>query len=251
MEETQLYGITLSIFFNISSMITWMFVFIPQIVTNYKYKSPDAISFYFLFCWLMGDLFSIQSASHLNLNKVIVYNGWLHVVFDIILIGQWFYYNYVFNSSNETDAETTLLLSNYQIFKQPKDIVKKEFLLTCGLIFQGIINIYLLNFNDDKTLAVLVGWGATCVFFFSRIPQIYRNYKRTSVEGLSLTTFFLISVANNMFLISILIIIIDFNGSTDLIYHFLISNLQWIVGIILSDLLDFILLYQFYKYKCL
>lgn len=238
-------GKVLSNVFNIASMITWMFVFIPQILTNIKNKSTEAISFYFLFCWLMGDLFSIQSASNLNLNEVIVYNGWLHVFFDVILIMQWFYYSYKFNFDNDALAESVLLLSYSQAVRQPKTIVKKEFLLVCGIIFQFIINVCMYNYiNCKKTLAVLVGWGATCVFFFSRIPQICRNYKRKSVQGLSLVTFFLISIANNMFLISILVQMIDVQDK----YAFILTNLQWIVGILLSDVVDIIILYQFKKY---
>lgn len=245
MKET--YGTLLSNVFNVASMITWMFVFIPQILTNRKNKSASAISFYFLFCWLMGDLFSIQSASELNLNKVIVYNGWLHVVFDVILISQWFYYNYKFEDYSNIPAETTLLLSYYQV-KQPMKIRQNEFLLICGLIFQFIIH-FCMNeyYSDSNTLAVLVGWAATCVFFFSRIPQIYRNYTRKSVQGLSLTTFFLISIANNMFLTSVLVQIIDV--SEDAKNKFYFDNLQWIVGILLSDAVDVIILFQFYKYK--
>jgi uncharacterized protein with PQ loop repeat len=235
-----------------------MFVFIPQILTNMRNKSASAISFYFLFCWLMGDLFSIQSASKLNLNKVIVYNGWLHVVFDVILISQWFYYSYEFNVHSDVPAETTLLLSYVQVVKQPRNVRRNEFLLTCGIIFQLIINFYMNEYSGDgigdgngksdgrgHTLAILVGWAATCVFFFSRIPQIYRNYIRRSVQGLSLTTFFLISVANNMFLTSVLVQIIDVDAK----YKFLSDNSQWIVGILLSDIVDFIILFQFYKYK--
>jgi uncharacterized protein with PQ loop repeat len=243
--EFTMDGALLSNVFNIASMITWMFVFIPQILTNMKNKSASAISFYFLFCWLMGDLFSIQSASKLNLNKVIVYNGWLHVVFDVILISQWFYYNYQFYDNSNVSAETPLLLSYYQV-NQPKIIKQNEFLLICGVIFQFITH-FSMNEYDSNTLAVLVGWAATCVFFFSRIPQIYRNYTRKSVEGLSLMTFFLISIANNMFLTSVLVQIIDIDD--DKKYKFLFDNLQWIVGILLSDAVDIIILFQFYKYK--
>ena len=48
----------------------------------------------------------------------------------------------------------------------------------------------------EKTIGVVFGWVSTVIYLFSRIPQILKNIKRGSVEGLSPIMFFCAVMGN-------------------------------------------------------
>jgi uncharacterized protein with PQ loop repeat len=86
------------------------------------------------------------------------------------------------------------------------------------------------------------------MFLFARLHQIYLNYKRKSVAGLSYYTFAFIVLANVCFVISLFIRLIDYTTEKER-YIYINTNIQWILGTLSSIVLNFVLLYQFYKYK--
>ena len=99
---------------------------------------------------------------------------------------------------------------------------------------------------------VIVGnflaWFSTFIFLTSRLPQILLNNRRKHVIGLSVITFFNITIANQLFLISVLINLLDFD-SNETKLKFVMENLPWIVGSSGTILFDTILFFQFWKYK--
>jgi len=48
-------GEILSWTFSTISNIAWLFVFLPQLMENYNKKSSDAVSFYLIALWYIGD----------------------------------------------------------------------------------------------------------------------------------------------------------------------------------------------------
>ncbi|CAG8555144.1 2807_t:CDS:2, partial [Cetraspora pellucida] len=76
------------------------------------------------------------------------------------------------------------------------------------------------NQNTDlelKLLPQIFGWSTV-----SRIPQIIKNYKAQSTEGLSLAMFCYCALGNITFCLSIIIYSVEFK--------YLLSNLPWTVG---------------------
>jgi uncharacterized protein with PQ loop repeat len=257
-------GGTLSwIFGNISTFL-WLFVFLPSFYKNYKLKNSTAVSFSLVFLWMIGDIFSVLSAEAKDLESVIIYIGIFHIVFDIIFLLQILYYRKK-NQNENTLEETNPFLEETNPFLEETNpfleeinsenvnqfLSKKE--IICILIFTSLFVIFKVillslphNSNSSHLVADIIGWASTFIFMASRIPQIILNNKRKSVEGLSLVSFIIINFANWFFVASILIKLIDIDKEK--YTHFIINNLQWIIGGLATTLFDIVILIQFIVY---
>ena len=61
------------------------------------------------------------------------------------------------------------------------------------------------NFDFYYEFGRLSAWICTCLYLFSRLPQIYHNFKRQSCDGLAITMFFCALMGNLTYAGSILI----------------------------------------------
>ncbi|KAF9346124.1 hypothetical protein BGX26_002393 [Mortierella sp. AD094] len=100
--------------------------------------------------------------------------------------------------------------------------------------------------GDEKTafelwLPLLLGWGSAVLYLGSRIPQIYKNWRLKSCEGLS-AMMFLFSVLGNILYVSSI-----FLNSLDIDY--LIKNMPWWLGSGGTLFFDFTIFFQFYIYR--
>ncbi|CAH8450887.1 unnamed protein product [Schistosoma turkestanicum] len=96
---------------------------------------------------------------------------------------------------------------------------------------------------DGTTVKVgfILGWISTCMYLVSRLPQLYRNWKRKSTEGLSIFMFSMTVTGN-----------ISYGGQillTSTEKNFLIRAIPWLVGSFGVVLLDAFILCQFFFYK--
>lgn len=257
-----LTGEKLSFVFGIISNLLWLFILLPQIYTNYKLKNSDAFSFSLVFMWIMGDIFSILASYAKNLPVIIMYSGIYHIALAGIFMGQILYYrHYRLNrhlrlNDNDNDNEEGLI-SNLRSDIESVDY-DNMFLLSiaeqiyiCLMVSITLVcnfGLFYLAGTQKILLADLIAWMSIFIFVSSRVPQIYLNYKRRSVEGLSLISFIMINIANYMFIISILINLYDIQEMTSK-FIFFMNNIQWILGSFCTSLFDAIIFYQFVKYN--
>lgn len=96
-------------------------------------------------------------------------------------------------------------------------------------------------------IAEILAWLSTLIFVLSRIPQIYLNYKRQSVEGLSTLAFSMLLFSNISFLLSIVLSLLDIKEHKHQA-EYVLNNFQWIFGSSTSFLFDLIIVYQFVLY---
>lgn len=59
---------------------------------------------------------------------------------------------------------------------------------------------------DHQSIGNIFGWISAIMYCVSRIPQIYKNWKRNSVKGLALWTFYAAFFGNIFYSLSILVI---------------------------------------------
>lgn len=245
------------IFGNISTFL-WLFVFLPSLYKNYKLQSSTAISFSLIFLWLIGDIFSVLSAESKDLENIIIYIGIFHIIFDIIFMIQILYYRKklnIFRVNSTNPFETDSLLEQQMVeedqirfIKLSKTEMASIIFFTLVLILFKIILLYLPhNSNNSHLVADIIAWFSTFIFMVSRIPQLLLNYRRKSVVGLSLISFIIIIFANWFFVASILIKLVDIQKEKYI--YFIINNLQWIIGGLITTLSDILILIQFIVYK--
>lgn len=249
-------GDVLAWIFGSISNIFWLCVYLPQIRENYKNKSCDAMSFYFILLWFIGDTLSSLSAIYKKVSFVIWFISLYNVMFDIIFVCQYVYYTFYdlfFIDEYETHSLVTGLNNNRNVFNYTFYFMTNLFqqreilLLVLYLIVIIFIDMILhLTHISEKIIGEIYGWVIIFIFLSSRIPQIYLNYKRRSVRGLSWLTFSSIILANYFFLASILIKIIDLQAYQR--SQYILLNLQWIMGCSITSLLDLVIMYQFINY---
>ncbi|KAG0299400.1 hypothetical protein BGZ98_010087, partial [Dissophora globulifera] len=89
--------------------------------------------------------------------------------------------------------------------------------------------------------ALYFGWGSALLYLGSRIPQIYKNWRLQSCEGLSILMFKFSVLGNVLFVASI------FLNSTDPDY--LWRNMPWWLGSTGTLIFDITIFAQFFLYR--
>ena len=114
-----------------------------------------------------------------------------------------------------------------------------------AVVISGILGFYLSNLYRPKlphhdhdhdaeieisTLGQIFGWGCAVLYLGSRIPQVVKNFRRKSTEGLSLLFFLFACLGNITYVLSIV--------SASLDPRYLLVNLSWLAGSAGTLLLD-------------
>jgi uncharacterized protein with PQ loop repeat len=221
-------GEILSLVFAIANMVIWIFVLIPQMYLNYKTKSTKALSILLLVYIFWGSIISLISAILKNTSVSIIYIGIHHSIVNSIFLIQVVYYRFIENIKLTFNEKILIVLVS----------------------INSLIGIFLTIFLQTSTeyhitLIDLLAWNASLLFSIAKLPQIYLNYTRKSVSGLSFVTFLSMLFTNICFLSSIFVNMIDGHTFIELF----LLNIQWIIDSITSMITDFVILYQFYYYK--
>jgi len=97
-------------------------------------------------------------------------------------------------------------------------------------------------FNGYKEeVGYVIGSVAALCYFAGRIPQMYKNYKRKSLEGLSLSMFCIIIVANLTYGVSVIL-------ESDS-WLFIIRHLPWLFSSLGCCFFDVCIFGQFFYYR--
>ncbi|KAI8989975.1 PQ loop repeat-domain-containing protein [Pilobolus umbonatus] len=235
------------------SILCWLIVFTPQLYENYKRKSGDGLSMSFLIIWLAGDVFNLLGVIMQDLLVTMFILALYYTIADMGLIWQVMYYQQKKKDELVVIEEEPLLQAPYPTYHtilndgKEKRADKKIWLYN---VMSGFLILFVLalscytyycthwcndNSGDNHKLLLLpqlMGWTSALLYVGSRIPQIYKNYKNRSTDGLSFGMFICAVMGNVLFTCSI------FLKSTDT--SFLLMNLSWIVGSCGTLIFDFI-----------
>ncbi|OBZ87402.1 putative vacuolar amino acid transporter YPQ3 [Choanephora cucurbitarum] len=127
------------------------------------------------------------------------------------LIGERIYTTYSTGGGKEINEQSSLLGSSPQPKKYITMMLFFGFLTFNGLADNSNLltteSIMLTADHHDENKAIWVGrffaWLCTFLYLSSRLPQIYQNFSRRSVEGLSMALFFFAAMGNLTYVLSI------------------------------------------------
>ncbi|KAJ2490666.1 hypothetical protein IWW37_002953 [Coemansia sp. RSA 2050] len=109
------------------------------------------------------------------------------------------------------------------------------------MLLWPVLSKRLLQFSVDlELLGVCIAWTSNITFHLSRLPQLWHNFRRQSVEGLSLGMFAIIFIANAAYASSLLALL-PVSGP-----NFLHLSAAYIYGPIGSMIMDMFVFFQFY-----
>ncbi|KAI0996270.1 hypothetical protein K3495_g11909 [Podosphaera aphanis] len=255
------------------SLAVQLLLLIPQLILNYKNGSADAISLAFLGVWMIGDLANLSGAIWASLIPIVILQAIYFCLSDGILISQCLYYKYISarnidtspSSSTSTPSEEAPLLRSH-LPQSPSSPGKKteksawiyNTLSLVAVIVAGTAGwavAYYTSFwipspaeesipNTSKTTPIgaeLLGYLSAVCYLSARIPQIAKNYREKSCDGLSLL-FFILSITGNLtYGASILCHSLEKN--------YLATNLPWLIGSLGTLAEDVVIFLQFRIYS--
>ncbi|KAI8364367.1 PQ loop repeat-domain-containing protein [Radiomyces spectabilis] len=208
------------------SILFWLNAQLPQVVENYKIGSADSLSLKFLSIWLAGDLANLIGCILTHQRPFQFYLSVYFVSIDICLLCQWIYYSkFKRKPSKRIQSSKETILSAFQhpsvrtpLLIQSSDQIINDELLPYS-VSASLSKYYTLEatrkfyqdsplesvFADDPLIiGRVLAWICTCLYLMSRIPQILKNKRRKSVEGLSPSLFVFAALGNFTYASSIL-----------------------------------------------
>lgn len=200
------------------AILFYSIVYIPQFFLIWHKKSSDGISLPTIILWTQADFLSLIGSIFLQLNKSIIIIEWYHsLTSSFMIVFSFCFLQYtLYTKLKLTPFIVIFIIANVCI---------------CCLIQQ--------TNQENKLIGEICGWLTSFIYIFGRFPQLYKNWIRKSTEGLSITMYVLTMIANVFYLISIW----ENNNGNISIY------IPWITLIFVSLILDFFVLFQWYKYN--
>lgn len=263
------------------STLCWIVALIPQQWHNYRYKSVDGLSPYLLLLWFLGDSTNLLGCILTNQLPFQTYISIYFVFNDFILDFQYLYYKKFSASHNikidplygenipETDSVVELITDNTFASTNDNDVLNnnKPFLGSSLLSKNKIITVTtaLLSVSPGSCMPIIsknsklspnsfqsisigtfVAWLCTFIYCSSRLPQLYHNYIRKSVDGVSPLLFTFALLANLTYALSILVSDVP----KDLTYEqFIMNELPYLLGSLGTVLFDGVYFLQRKIYK--
>ncbi|CAL5997529.1 Seven_transmembrane protein 1 [Hexamita inflata] len=239
-----------SFIFGWISICCWIIAYFPQVRINFLLKRSEALSTSFLLCWIFGDISNLISCYMLNQLFTQQILSVLFIGFDVVLVGQHFYYQ---KSKNQTEGlSTKLRVSEAVVYALVITVIVNNILWggfhnQFGLELQEMVYDLcrtpkeLEHSSAQYIIGNIVAYLALPLYFASRPGQIIKNYKRKTAVGLSLGMFFITSSANYTQLISLLTMSQD--------RQYLIQKIPYILACILPATCDIVIIVQWYIYS--
>ncbi|KAL6052084.1 PQ loop repeat-containing protein 2 [Balamuthia mandrillaris] len=290
----------------------WLFAQMPQLYSNWRNGTAEALSAGFLTAWLLGDITNLVGTILTHQLPTQLYTAAYFCLMDILLLSQYGYYvwknrrekrkmriveegwgggdkqkrpfsegdrssysssDYFFSGSSASTPTPSkrLYAALFVVLLFYSARLSQDWLGTTttneeGFRYGGRV---LLGLDEDghsssssddgppscepnvslglvpEILGDIAAWTSGVLYFTARIPQIIRNYRRKSVEGLSFPMFFCAVMANLCYGLSIILAGIKFDA------QFFKATLPYLVGSICVLSESFIIVSQFFLYRWL
>ena len=246
-----------------SSIVLWMAAQAPQLLKNYRNKSAEALSVWFLLQWLMGDTCNlagcILTGSQLPTET---YTAVYFICADAVILAQYLYYSHLYQRGHAGSTEYHVLPT--EVGRRRKTSIAATAAAgaaaSVGLIClftsptRSLSELGSLILSQDSwqqayppcghsyrpegliMLGNWCGWISSVFYLFSRVSQIAKNMRRKSVVGLALGMFMTAVAANLTYGVSILLRI---QSGEDFI-----SKFPWLLGSLGTVSLDMTILLQ-------
>jgi uncharacterized protein with PQ loop repeat len=218
----------------------WLFAQFPQLYTNAVKGSADSISILFIVSWLSGDIFNLVGCILTNQLPFQVYLATYFIFIDSSLVLQVLYFRW-----NEKKIAISTSEENTPLLNQgaADTLGMYVFLVVSNFLAQDVPDGDFHFLDSVKEIDVhynlgrVMAWCCAILYFTSRLPQIYVNFKRYSTDGLALVMFVCALMGNVFYVASILA------KSTEPAY--LYGALPYLIGSGGTIIFDLIIFMQF------
>lgn len=201
--------------FSILSTASWVMAQLPQQIDNYRTKSANGLSGLFLLLWVTGDTLNLISCVLTDQLPFQIYLSCYFLVNDIILDLQYYYYTRpnsekpaatAYGSVNTRSSANTRSPMSMSPKAVAATVLATAHHATAATITLATTAKPITTTIDisPQTLGYISAWLCTLIYTLSRLPQLYRNYQRHSVEGISPLLFTFALIGNITYTLSLL-----------------------------------------------
>lgn len=244
------------------SFLTSFVAQIPQLIETYRDKSVEGLSPVFLLCWLFGDITSLFGALLTHQLPFQIMFAIYYLANDIIICGQYYYYGILHENKLATPGhEAATVEQRLRMVKSrgsnPSILLKKNrrwwmfsFLFSRPSLADALplvataVSSTAASSPGSSPVGSVASWAGAMCYFCSRIPQLIKNYRRKSTDGLSPLLFICTLVANITYTFSIFTSCAYLTNADR--YSFVINELPFIFGSSGTIIFDLIYFYQHY-----
>lgn len=261
---------TWSLISNINGSISFFSSFIslfPQIIETYRDKTVDGLSPYFLLCWLCGDITSLIGAL---MTKQLMFQILLALYFlfnDLFVVGQYYYYGVLHGNKLATVGHepVPVVISRVNSHhgqygsQTSAQMISALVAVASNTIAQGEAMRITMNrppqppqllpppsgdVHHEANIGIIISWIGASFYVGGRIPQLIKNYKRKSTDGLSPFLFATTLLGNLTYNISIFTSLNYIHNDDK--WGFIERTMPFIFGSAGTVVFDLIYFYQYY-----
>jgi uncharacterized protein with PQ loop repeat len=247
---------------------------------NWKRGAAEGLSFAFLGSWLLGDIANLVGCLLTQQVQTQLITAIYFCVIDSMMVGQYMYYNKGSSSGKTTSAQINSALVPIMLVAAVPIMVVGGTMYGGGgageeaavgiaavvgaeapsahlqqqhgraLLFQTMQPVDGSAAGHDETkwawdtttglIGYVFGWVSGSLYFGSRMPQILKNFRRKSCEGLS-PIMFTMAVCGNLFY-GCGVLMESVEGV------FVVNHLPWLIGSVGTLLFDFTIMVQYVVY---
>mmetsp|Transcript_39412 Transcript_39412/g.85369 ORF Transcript_39412/g.85369 Transcript_39412/m.85369 type:complete len:273 (-) Transcript_39412:34-852(-) len=230
------------------SILLWMCAQMPQLAENYKNKTAQSLSFFFLIQWFSGDVCNLIGCILTDQLPTQLYTAIYFVAIDTVTVSQFVYYNNFYKGGRARRSHNAKTILS--VFLMCSVFATSHLVHFSPSPFQGRGRVLLAESicgeNDapdwQNVVGTAIAWGSGVIYVASRIPQIHKNYKRKTCEGLSSLMFIAAILGNATYGISVL-------TRFPITAKYMVDKMPFLVGSLGTCCFDFTILLQFYKYR--
>jgi len=207
---------TISVILGFANILLWTIATIPQMRQNYLRKNVDALDVRFLLIWLVGDSMSFLGSVFTDQVPLMRYTGFLFALNDVVLSAQYFYYTRIYSRAKSETEPLLVHRSNTpgsmiggsntpgSMIGGSNTMVTSIVLIACFLPAAAdsfsasppLCNSPPNVSETVKTIGIIMSWCSNSSYVIARFPQIIKNSRRKSVDGLSMELFIIGLIAN-------------------------------------------------------
>ena len=192
----------ISIASGVVSFTTSLVASIPQVVETYKEKSVDGLSPLCLLCWISGDITTLVGAILTHQLPFQIIQAFYYFSTDLILCYQYYYYGVRWRNRLAAPGARHLAAPS------PAKGLLASFLVVgraaaAPLLRRDSVAAPPLPLPSSDPFGIVSSWVGASFYFFSRIPQLIKNYRRKSTDGLSPLLFLAALTANLTYCVSV------------------------------------------------
>ncbi|KAF2859892.1 PQ-loop-domain-containing protein [Piedraia hortae CBS 480.64] len=246
----------LSGIFGSISIASWIFVLVPQMAENYTQSHADGLSLSFIIIWMIGDIANFAGALWAHLVPTVIALGVYFCAADVVLLAQVVYYrmrgkrvmegeNEPLISGRESEGNGTERAVRMRAWvRNTLSIAAILVVGTAGWAVAWRTGAWKPSPAEDGEGGVptpagaeFLGYMSAVCYLGARIPQIIKNQRERSCEGLSLLFFMLSLLGNATYGAGILFHSVE--------KRYFITNLPWLIGSLGTMVEDVVIFAQF------